>query len=107
MTENQNNLDDLPVHLGRRLAAAGHDVEQRRGKRVEQALPDEHATEVVLRRRALQLEDAANAVQGVDDELALFGVVLVEEVHKDPQTAASKRVISTRLAIFAEERHTI
>ena len=30
LTEHQDDLDDLPVHIRREFSAAGHDVQQRR-----------------------------------------------------------------------------
>ena len=89
LTEHQDDLDDLLVHLRRDVPTAGHDVQQRRRQWVKQALADEHAAEIILRCRALQLEDAADPVQRVHDELGLLGVVFVEEVDEDFEAAAA------------------
>ena len=78
LTKHQDDLNQLPVHLVCNLAMARHDVQQSRGQGVEKSFSDKHAAEIVLGCRTLQLEDAADAVQGVYDELALFRVVLVE-----------------------------
>ena len=91
LTEHQDDLKDLAVHVVGDLSTAGHDVEQRRGQRIEEALSYEHSAEVVLRGRTLQLEDAADAVEGVDDELGLLRVVLVEKVHQNLQPSTSER----------------
>lgn len=88
LRENEQDLDDLLFHL-RSLTA--HDIEERRRQWVKQALPDEHSTKVVLRSRALKLKYAADAIQGVDNQVRLFRVVFVEEIDQYFQTTTSNQ----------------
>lgn len=89
LTEYEDDLDDLPVHIVGNLLTTRHDIQQRRRQWIQKPFSDKHATEVILRRRALQLEDAANAIQRVDDELGLLSVVLIQQVYKHLQTTTS------------------
>ena len=91
LREDLKNLDNLHLDLHRRFALRRHHVQQRRGQGIKQTLADEHTTEVVLRRRALELEDAADTVQGVNDEVCLLGVVLVQKINEDLETSTSRR----------------
>ena len=77
LTEDQYDLNNLLLHVCSGLPAAGHDVQQSRRQRVEQALSDEHPAEVVLRRRTLKLEHATDAIERMDDQFGLVGVILV------------------------------
>ena len=90
LTEHQDDLKDLAVHVVGDLSTAGHDIEQRRGQRIEEALSDEHSAEVILRGRTLQLEHAADPVECVDDEFGLLGEVLVQQIDKDFQASTSE-----------------
>lgn len=78
LAEDEDDLNDLAVHLRREVALACHDVQECRGQRIQKAFSDEHPAKVVLRRRTLQFEHAANAVECVPDQLGLFCVILVQ-----------------------------
>ena len=94
LTEHQDDLKDLAVHVVSDLSTAGHDIEQRRGQRIEEALSDEHSAEVILRGRTLQLEHAADPIECVDDEFRLFCVIFVQQVDKNLQAATSETGVS-------------
>lgn len=82
LTENQQDLNYLPLHVCRRIAAARHYVEKCRRQRIEQALSNEKPTEVILRgSRTLQLKDGPNSVQRVYNKLALFCKIFIEEIN--------------------------
>ena len=91
LTEYEDDLDNLLVHIRTGLSTTSHDIQERRRERVEKTLSNEHSAEVVLRGRTLQLEDAADTVERMDDELGLLCVVLIEEIHEDLQAPASAR----------------
>lgn len=91
LAEYHKDSDYLRLHLRGSDLRRGHHVQERRGKRVKQPLPNEHAAEVVLRGRTLQLEDTSNPVQRVLDEVRLFRVILVEEFDKDLEAAATEQ----------------
>lgn len=77
LAEHKNDLNDLMVHLHRHTLPTRHDVQQGRRQRIEETFSNEHPTEVVLGGRTLQLEHAPDPVEGVDDELSLFGIIFI------------------------------
>jgi hypothetical protein len=82
LAEHQQDLNYLPLHVCRRIAAARHYVKKRRRQRIEQALSDEQPTKVILRgSRTLQLENGPNSVQRVYDELALLCEIFIKEIN--------------------------
>ena len=89
LTKYQRDLNELHVHLFCNFAIARHNVQQGRRQRIEKSFSDEHAAEIVLGCRALQFEDAADTVQGVDNKIHLFGVVFIEKVNKNLQASAT------------------
>ena len=54
----------------------------------------------------MELEDAADAVERVDDELGLLGVVFVEEVDEDFESAAAVLEVSHLVEMREVEGHT-
>lgn len=55
-------------------------------KRFKQPFPGEHAAEVVSRHGALDVEDAANAIDSHPDEVFLLAVILVHHVDQSAET---------------------
>jgi hypothetical protein len=49
LTKHEQNLNYLPLHVCRRIAAARHYVQKRRRQRIEQALSDEQPAKIILR----------------------------------------------------------
>jgi hypothetical protein len=74
-------MDDLHLHVGCPSFMRRHHIQQCRRQRIEEPFANEHATEVVLSRRTLKVENAADAVQSMLDQRGLVGVVLIEEVN--------------------------
>lgn len=77
LREHEDNLDDLFPHLIRNFATSCHHVKQSGRQWIQQTLPYEHSTEVILCCRALEFEDASDAIQSINDKLALLCVVLI------------------------------
>ena len=56
----------------------------------------------------MELEDAADAVERVDDKFGLFGVVFIEEVDEDFEAAASMDELDISLKaknLYSRDEH--
>lgn len=92
LAEDEQDLDDLALHVRRCLTAACHHVQKRGRKGIKQALADEEPAKIILcGGRTLQLEHAPDPVERVNDQLALFRKVLIEEVDEDLQPSTPLR----------------